>query len=419
MMRTYRELSDLVLFGADPGITRELHVGQPRVLHPDRVLRRISEAMARRVLTNGGPLVAEFERRVAEHAGTRCCVATANGTLALQLMIRAADLAGDVIVPSFGFVALPHALRWEGVRPVFCDVDPVTHTLDPVSVERSITSTTTAIIGVHLWGRRCDTTALRAIAERHQLRLFYDGAHAFGTEYDHARTGSHGDAEIFSFHATKFVHTFEGGAVVTNDSASAERIRRMQRFGFVDYDTVAGLGINAKMSEASAAMGLGSLDDMEEAAAINRSRYNLYVDLLAGLPGLRLLQHTEGSNWHYMVTEVDPERAGLTRDQLVAALWTEGVRARRYFHPGCHRMEPYAAEPASFGALPVTEHLSQTVMCLPTGTALEPADVRRVAALIRLLLANPDSVRRALQRLPADRAPSWHPAATPASTLEA
>ena len=294
-------------------------------------------------LTNHGPYVEEFEHRIAEQLGVRHCVATCNATLALQLAIRAVDWRGEVIVPSFTFVATVHALQWQGITPVFCDIDPQTHCLDPRHVEALISPRTTGVLGVHLWGRPCDVEALTAIARTCGLQLLFDASHAFGCSYKGKMIGRFGAAEVFSFHATKFLNTFEGGAIATNDDALASRLQLMRNHGFASYDNIVTLGLNAKMSEAAAAMGLTSLDAMRDFIKANHLNYLQYESHLQGIPGLSLMTYDrdESCTYQYIVLQIDNEVTRLTRDHLYRVLWAEQVLARRYFHPGCHRMDPY------------------------------------------------------------------------------
>src|SRR5580700_10573922 len=280
----------LAIFGHPPAFDTPLHVGRPNLPDKQAILDRISGALEAGWLTNGGPLVAEFERRVASEAGVKHCIATCNGTAALELAVRALGLVGEVIVPAYTFVATAHALAWHGLRPVFCDVDPATHTLDPDKVVRTIGPRTAAIVGVHLWGGSCDVDALAVIARQHKIPILFDAAHAFGSTYRDRLIGGFGACETFSFHATKFVHCGEGGAVATNDDRLAERLRLLRNFGFAGYDRVTSLGTNAKLSELAAAMGLASLDHMGTIVAANRRNYEAYASCLRSLPGITLLR---------------------------------------------------------------------------------------------------------------------------------
>jgi dTDP-4-amino-4,6-dideoxygalactose transaminase len=390
------------LFGGVPAFSESLHVGRPNIPDPQAVLRRIANILETRVLTNDGPYVEEFERRIRELTGARHCVAVCNATAGLGIVARALGMKGEVIVPSFTFIATAHALEWLGITPVFCDIDPETHNIDPSSVEQLITPDTTGIIGVHLWGRPCNVRRLTEIASHHHLHLVFDAAHAFGCSYDGTRIGTFGNAEVFSFHATKLVNSFEGGAVVTDDKALADKIRLMRAFGFASDDKVTHVGTNGKMNEVCAAMGLASLDAMEGFVAVNRRNYHEYRQLLAGLPGIRLVNYDDSQQctFPYIVLEVDSEVAAITRDELKSVLLAENVLARRYFYPGCHRMEPYSSQPRNKALhLRHTEALCDSVLCLPTGTSIGPREIGKICEVIRLALVSGSAVRARLTGL--------------------
>ena len=355
----------LAIFGRAPAFAEQLHVGRPNIGNRERFLARLNDILDRRWLSNRGEYVIELERRICDLIGVRNCVLVCNGTIGLELLIRALGLRGEVIVPSFTFVATAHALQWQEITPVFADVDPHTHCLDPRSVEAVITPRTTGIIGVHLWGRPCAIDELAAIARRRGLKL---------------------------------MNTFEGGAIVTDNDDLAEKLRLMQNFGFRGYDRVVYLGINGKMSEVSAAMGLTNLEDLQEIIACNRANYRAYEQHLARMAGIELLRYDEQdrSNYQYVVTTVSDE-AGLTRDELVDVLHADNVMARRYFYPGVHRMEPYRSYfPHAHLLLPVTEQVCRQVLVLPTGTAMGAQDIARVCELIEIALANAPAVRKRL-----------------------
>jgi dTDP-4-amino-4,6-dideoxygalactose transaminase len=396
---TKSRLEDLAIFGGAPTVNEKLHVGRPNIGDRQRLLERINDVLDSKWLTNHGPYVREFEQRIAEIAEVRNCVATCNGTAALEMTIRAAGLTGEVIVPSFTFVATAHALQWQGIKPVFCDVDPRTHNIDPGQVEQLITPHTAGIIGVHLWGRPCEIDRLTDITRRYDLKLLFDAAHAFGCSCKGRMIGSFGDAEVFSFHATKFFNTFEGGAVVTDDDELAAKIRLVRNFGFADYDNVVCLGTNGKMSEVAAAMGLTSLESLDEFIAVNRRNYEHYRDHLAKIPGVSLVSYdeTEKCNYQYIVLEIDEAVTQLSRDDLQKILWAENVLARRYFYPGCHRMEPYRSYfPNASLLLPDTECLVKRVLCLPTGTAVGPDEITQVCHILKLAISHNDKVRERL-----------------------
>jgi dTDP-4-amino-4,6-dideoxygalactose transaminase len=392
-------VDQLAIFGGTPAFLEKLHVGRPNIGNRERLLDRINDLLDRRWLTNNGPFVQEFEHWITDLLGVKHCIAMCNATVALEIAIRAAGLTGEVIVPSFTFVATAHALQWQEITPVFCDIDPRTHNLDPRRIEEMITPRTTGIIGVHVWGRACDVEALTAIAQKHQLKLLFDAAHAFGCSYRGRMIGNFGDAEVFSFHATKFFNTFEGGAVTTNDDELAAKIRLMKNFGFSGYDNVTYIGTNGKMSEVAAAMGLTGLESLEEFIATNYRNYKHYERELADIPGVRLVTYdeTEKCNYQYVILEIDERVAQVSRDQLVEILQAENVLARRYFFPGCHRMEPYRSYfPHAGLLLPETERLARRVLSLPTGTAVGAAEISKICQIIRLVMAHGSEVRQRL-----------------------
>ncbi|MBT0892286.1 DegT/DnrJ/EryC1/StrS family aminotransferase [Geobacter hydrogenophilus] len=394
-----KDSSELAILGGTPAFTNQLYVGRPNIGDRSAFMGRVNDILDRRWLTNNGICVQEFERRLEALLGVKHCIAMCNATVALEITIRALGMTGEVIVPSFTFVATPHSLQWQQITPVFCDIDPETHSIDPRRVESLITPRTTGIIGVHLWGKPCAIEALTEIAHRRNLRMLFDAAHAFGCSHNGRMIGSFGDAEVFSFHATKFFNTFEGGAVATNDDELAARIRLMKNFGFAGYDTVVYIGTNGKMSEISAAMGLTSLEHLEEFIAINRRNYAAYASGLADLPGVRLvpLEGTDRYNYQYVVIEINEQAAGIHRDALLQALHAENIMARRYFYPGCHRMEPYRSYFPNAGLLlPETELLVQRVLSLPTGTAVTEEDIINICAIIRLVLENGVKVAKVL-----------------------
>ncbi len=401
-MGTKNSINDLALLGGKPAFAEKLHVGRPNIGNREVLFNRINDILDRRWLTNNGSCVQEFEQKLAEMIGVRYCIAMCNATIALEITTRALGLTGEVIIPSFTFIATAHSLQWQEITPVFCDIDPKTHNIDPACVEKMITPRTTGIIGVHLWGRPCDTEALLKIAHTHNLKLMFDAAHAFGCSHKGQMAGSFGNAEIFSFHATKFFNTFEGGAVATNDDKLAEQIRLMKNFGFAGYDNVIYIGTNGKMNEMSAAMGLTGLGSLDEFIAINRLNYQQYRKELAGISGIDpvIYDESEKNNYQYIVLEIDEQAAGINRNALLQILHAENIIARRYFYPGCHRMEPYRSYfPHSGLLLPNTERLTHKVLSLPTGTAVGADEIHKICQIVRLAVANGAEISKRLSRL--------------------
>ncbi len=395
------QLEDLAICGGTPAFETPLHVGAPNIGDRDRLRERFDDIFDRRCLTNGGPYVQEFEERVAKIAGVPHCIATCNGTLALEIAIKALGLSGEVIVPSFTFVATAHALQWQEITPVFCDIDPDTFNIDPNRVAEMITPRTTGILGVHLWGRPCNTQMLVEVARERNLKLLYDASHAFGCTHRGRAIGSFGDAEVFSFHATKFINTIEGGAILTKNDELAEKARLMRNFGFVTYDNVTHVGTNGKMNELSAAMGLTSLDHMPHFIETNRANYWSYRKGLADIPGLSVISYDEREecNYQYVVVEVDEDEAGIDRDRIVQILAAERVLARRYFYPGCHRMEPYRSYfPHAGLLLPVTERQSGRIFSLPTGTAVGEEEIEKVCRIVATAVKHSDALGQRLDK---------------------
>lgn len=391
--------SGLALLGGAPAFPQLLHVGRPNLGDRARLLARINDLLDRRWLSNNGPFVQELERRIADYVGVKHVICVCNATIGLEIAIRAADLRGEVIVPAYTFVATAHALQWQEITPVFADMDPATHNLDPARVERHITPRTTAILATHVWGRPCPVEALAEIAARRGLKLMFDAAHAFGCSHRGRMIGGFGLAEVFSFHATKFLNSFEGGAICTHDDALAQRIRLMTNFGFAGFDNVVHIGTNGKMTEVCAAMGLTSLEGIDELIATNRRNYLAYRAGLVGLPGISLIGYPEAerNNFQYVVVEVDEAAAGLSRDELVGVLHAENVLARKYFWPGVHRMEPYRSLfPHAHLLLPDTERIARRVIVLPTGTAVTEEMVATICGLIGTALSAPGQIRAAL-----------------------
>lgn len=368
-----------------------LHVGSPNIGDKELFYKYTEAMFDCRWLTNHGKLVLQFEKELRDYLGVKHCIAMCNGTVALEIAIRGLGMEQEVIVPSLTFVATAHALQWQGITPVFCDVDPDTLCIDPNEVERRITPRTTGILGVHVFGQCCDVDALQSVADSKGVKLMFDAAHAFGNELGGEKIANFGECEVLSFHATKFFNAFEGGAVVTNNDELAEKIMFMQNFGFSDVDRVEHIGINGKMTEVCAAMGLANLRSIDLFMAANRRNYAAYEHAVSEIEGLRLI-HPPGNgdsgeaiktNQQYVVVEV-AEAFPLERDELMRRLHGENVLVRRYFWPGCHRMEPYRTLQPDVGRhLPVTEAILERILLFPTGVAMDSEMIQRVFGLIK------------------------------------
>lgn len=380
--------SDLAINGAPPVFNEPLHVGRPNIGSREAFLKYAEEMFDRRWLSNNGPLVQELEQKVADYHQVQHCIAMCNGTIALEIAIRALGMTGEVILPSYTFIATAHALAWQGITPVFSDIDSDTHNIDPDAVRRMITPRTTGIIGVHLWGRSAPVEALQQIADEHGLQLMFDAAHAFGCSHQGTMIGNFGRCEVLSFHATKFFNTFEGGAILTNDDALAEQIRLMRNFGFAGIDNVIHAGTNGKMIEVAAAMGLVNLGSIDDVVAANHRNYLTYQNGLAELPGISLLSfdEQERNNYQYVVMEL-AEECPVSRDRIIEVLHAENILARKYFWPGCHNMKPYRElYPQAGLLLSNSKAVAERVIVLPTGTTMSVEMVEAVTAVIHAAL---------------------------------
>jgi dTDP-4-amino-4,6-dideoxygalactose transaminase len=387
--KSVRNKTDLAINGANPAFGEPLHVGRPNIGNREAFLQRVNQILDNQWLTNNGPMVVEFERRIASHLGVKHCVAMCNGTIALEIAIRALGLEGEVIVPSWTFVATAHALYWQGITPVFADIDPVSHNLDPDAVRRMITPRTSGIIGVHLWGRAAPIDELQTIADEHGLDLMFDAAHAFGSSYRGQAIGRFGRCSVFSFHATKAFNTMEGGAVTTDDDDLAEAMRLMRNFGFAGYDNVIHPGTNGKMIEACAAMGLANLSGFDEVVGINKRNHAAYREAMDGIPGISVLDYdtSEHNSHHYVVIEVNAS-CQISRDRIIEALHAENILVRKYFWPGCHKMKPYRDLFPHAGLLLLnSEAVASRTMVFPSGMSVTLDDIALIGDIVKAVCA--------------------------------
>jgi dTDP-4-amino-4,6-dideoxygalactose transaminase len=388
-MKTISSPADLAINGAPPAYRDPLHVGRPNIGNRASFIQRVNQILDNQWLTNNGPMVQELEERISAYLGVKHCVAMCNGTIALEIAIRALGLTGEVIVPSWTFIATAHALYWQDITPVFADIDPETHNLCPDAVRRMITPRTTGIIGVHLWGRAGPIADLQNIANEYGLKLIFDAAHAFGSTYRGQMIGQFGACEVLSFHATKSFNTMEGGAIVTNDDQLAQTMRLMRNFGFSGYDNVIHPGTNGKMTEVSAAMGLTNLDSLQDVFNTNRRVYSEYRNALESVPGISIIDYdqSEANSHHYVVLEVS-KTCNASRDRIVDALQAENILARKYFWPACHRMKPYRdLFPHAGLVLANTEALAERIVVLPAGSAVSTHDIELIARVISTVCA--------------------------------
>lgn len=362
----------------------KIYVTQPYLPPLEELIPYLERIWNNRQLTNAGPFHRELEQALCEYLGVEHISLFANGTLALLTALQALRVAGEVITTPYSFVATSHALTWNGIRPVFVDIDPRTLNLDPGRVEAAITPQTTAILPVHVYGRPCDSERIQSIADIYGLKVIYDAAHAFGVEDRGGSILRHGDLSILSFHATKVFTTFEGGAIVSPDAKTKTRIDYLKNFGFANEVTVIAPGINGKMNEFQAAVGLVQLrhfdDVLERRSEIDRQ----YRHALAGAPGIRCLEPSSAhrGNYAYFPVLVQDDSA-ISRDRLYEKLRESGIYARRYFYPLISEFPMYKGLPSANPAgLAAAHHASGRVICLPMHPALTDQEIDRVVAII-------------------------------------
>ncbi|SER60095.1 DegT/DnrJ/EryC1/StrS family aminotransferase [Salisediminibacterium halotolerans] len=364
---------------------KPLMVTKPLTPAPEHVAARIAEVTASGQLTNNGPQHQKLEAELAAYLGVKDLTLFANGTLALILGLKALGLKGEVITTPFTFPATVQAIEWAGLTPVFADVDPVTFNLDPAKIEAKITEKTSAIVPVHVYGNPCDTAAITAIARDHDLRVAYDGAHAFGMTIDGRPSGSFGDLTMFSFHATKLFHTVEGGALSFNRPGLKTTADQLKNFGLAAPEQVAMSGMNAKMNDVQAAFGREVLPLVAAERAERQRIKAIYDEFFAGVRGIRTITAREGeaASYQYYVIEIGGS-FGVSRDELQRELEAEQIFTRKYFYPVCTAFPWYEGKPGTRTAdVPAAAAAAEQVLALPFYGAMTDADAKRVAEAIR------------------------------------
>jgi dTDP-4-amino-4,6-dideoxygalactose transaminase len=379
--------------GGQPAFPDGLPLARPSIPDPGRVAEEVRRILASEVLTNG-PYVADLEAQAAEYLGVRHCIAVSSCTAGLMLLLRVADVSGEVVLPSFTFAATAHAVAWNNLRPTFADIDPQTLTLSAEAAEWSIGVRTSAILATHTFGTPCDVDRLALVARGAGVRLFFDAAHAFGSRRGDAPVGTFGDAEVFSLTPTKPVVAGEGGIIATNDDELAEGCRIGRDYAKEeDYDCRF-VGLNARMSEFHAAIAMVSLEGLEERVAARNELAGRYREALAGIPGISFPEVRSGDRSTYkdFTILVNPDAFGHHAATVAKALTAEGVETRRYYSPPVHRMRPYRAF-TGHARLPVTEHVADRVVTLPLWVGMGQETLVRVAgALERIRVHLPRDV---------------------------
>ncbi len=358
-----------------------------RPLLPDvaEVQSKLEDIWASQWLTNNGPQHIAFEKELGNYLKVPHLSLFNNGTLALVAACQSLGLCGEVVTTPFTFPATPHALTWNNITPVFCDVDPDTMNIDATKIESMITSQTTGILAVHVFGTPCDVINIQDIADRHGLKVVYDAAHAFGVEINETGIGNFGDASMFSFHATKLFHTAEGGALTFRDSNLKTHIDLLKNFGIKNEEEVVMPGINCKMNEIQAAMGLVVLGHVEDEIRKRKVLSETYRECLRDVEGITLLKailNTEG-NYHYLAVRINETRFGCSRDHVYDEFKTYNVFTRKYFYPLCSNYHHYHQLPSAKRTnLPTATQVAQEVLCLPLYGALSVDDVTKICDIL-------------------------------------
>jgi dTDP-4-amino-4,6-dideoxygalactose transaminase len=366
-------------------MTEPVNVTSPYLPPLEEVLPYLEEIWDSKFLTNGGQFHQRFETALRDRLGVPEISLFSNATIALVCALQELRITGDVITTPYSFVATSHSLIWNGIRPIFVDIDPDTLNMDPDRIAAAITPQTTAILAVHCYGHPCDVRGIQEVADTYNLKVIYDAAHAFGVEVGDGSVLNHGDLAVLSFHATKVFNTFEGGALVSKDPQAKRRIDWLKNFGHAGETTVVATGINGKMHEFSAAMGLVQLEHLDHVLERRRAVDALYRERLADVPGIRLLGPSPGervSNYAYFPILLDA-RYPLGRDELNDLLHSNGIRSRRYFYPLISDFPMYRTLPSAARAnLPVAADATERVLCLPIYPDLPLETVERIAELV-------------------------------------
>jgi dTDP-4-amino-4,6-dideoxygalactose transaminase len=364
---------------------KPIFVTQPYLPPLDEFIPYLEKIWESKILTNKGPFHEQLEQALCDYLGVEHLALFANGTLALVTALQALRITGEVITTPYSFVATTHALLWNGIKPVFVDIDPDTLNLDPIKIEAAITPHTTAILPVHCYGNPCDVDAIQIIAENYNLKVLYDAAHAFGVQCHCGSLLKHGDLSVLSFHATKVFTTFEGGAVICPDAKTKQHIDHLKNFGFVNETTVVATGINGKMSEFNAALGLLQLKYIDLALARRQELDHIYRDSLKNISGIRCLEKTEQrvSNYAYFPILIEKDYP-LSRDGLYQKLRDHNIHGRRYFYPLISEFPTYRGmQSAQRNNLPVANEVAKKILCLPIYPELLQEDQDAIIELIR------------------------------------
>lgn len=372
------------------GISKEVNMGKVYVTSPlmpplEEFIPYLEKIWENKTLTNGGVFHQQLEKELADFLGVKHVCLFANGTLALLTALQALRITGEVITTPYSFVATSHALLWNGLTPVFADINPQTYNINPERVEELITPNTTAILPVHCYGIPCDVDKIQEIADIYGLKVIYDAAHAFGVNKGGTSILNYGDLSVLSFHATKVFNTFEGGAIICHNERTKQRIDYLKNFGFAGETTVVAAGINGKMNEVQAAFGLLQLQNIEGALKKRREIDARYRSILKNIPGISLLEIAENVEWNYAYFPIKIEEDyPISRDELYSILKENDIMTRRYFYPLISNFPMYRGLPsASKTLLPLANKVADEILCLPIFPQLEYDEQDKIVAIIR------------------------------------
>jgi len=365
---------------------KSIFVTQPSLPLIEEFQEYLKDIWESKWLTNNGKFHQELEQALCEYLGVRYISLFSNGTLALITALQELKITGEVITTPFSFVATTHSLWWNNIKPVFVDIEPATFNLDPHKIEAAITSKTTAIMPVHVYGNPCNVKRIKEIADTYGLKIIYDAAHTFGVTINKNSVLNFGDLSVMSFHATKVYHTFEGGAIVCHDEDSKKRIDHLKNFGFAGETTVVAPGINGKMNEVQAAMGLLQLKYIEKNIEKRKHIAETYREKLQGIEGLTYLKDKPGIKhcYSYFPIFIDKNQFGKTRDEVYENLKKQNIFGRRYFYPLISQFPTYSGlESAQPGKMPVAEKATEEVICLPIYSDLDIDNVNKICGFIK------------------------------------
>ncbi|MBI5847484.1 MAG: DegT/DnrJ/EryC1/StrS family aminotransferase [Nitrospirae bacterium] len=365
--------------------TGGIFVTRPDLPPLEEFVKSLEEIWDSRWLTNMGKFHREFEEALCEYLGVKYLSLFTNGTLALITALQVLRITGEVITTPFSFVATTHALHWNGIKPVFCDIEPDYFNLDPEKIEAAITPKTTAILPVHVYGNPCNVERIAGIADTYGLKVIYDACHAFGVRVKGESVLNFGDLSVLSFHATKIFTTFEGGAIVCHDEKTKKRIDYLKNFGFANETTVVAPGINAKMSEFQAALGLLQLKYVDKFIEKRGQIAEIYKNKLRDVKGIRIIKDIKDlrRNYGYFPILIDPKESGKTRNEIYQELKDQGYLVRRYFFPLISQFPTYRGLPsASSDNLPVAEDVATNILCLPIYSSLSGDHVETICSIL-------------------------------------